>query len=82
MRRPAPTSGRPPREQVAHDQTGEHAVAGGREIGEHDVARLLPPIARSCSAIAVVTLRSPTGVSTISTPAARAHVATRGSTSR
>ena len=30
------------RHQVADDQAGEHAVAGGRQICEHDVSRLLP----------------------------------------
>ena len=66
-------SGTPRRaHEVADDQAGEHAVAGGREIGEHDVARLLAadrevvlaPSPRS-------TFRSPTGVSTTPIPAPR-----------
>ena len=31
----------PPRDEIGDDQPGEHAVARGREVREHDVARLL-----------------------------------------
>ena len=69
--RPAPTSARRCRRSrsptIKPVSTPSPVVARSANTMWPDCS---PPIARSCSAIAVVTLRSPTGVSTISTPAA------------